>query len=183
MSASVTVSVGICSYRVSDSEKFDEPRGEITAYLPRLVEVGVFSEVRARLESVASCSCGGEEEDPPEKSARKEEDQAMPLYMTQFAYTPEAWAALTDNPEDRSVAVRELLETYGGRLIGWYLSFGEYDGLLIYEAPDDATAGALVLAAARHGHLRATKTTPLFTSEESMVMMRRAGATAFRAPR
>ena len=39
MSASVTVSVGICSYRVSDSEKFDEPRGEITAYLPRLVEV------------------------------------------------------------------------------------------------------------------------------------------------
>jgi uncharacterized protein with GYD domain len=109
--------------------------------------------------------------------------RAMPLYMTQFAYTSEAWATLTDNPEDRSVAVRELLETQGGRLIGWYLSFGEYDGLLIYEAPDDATAGALALAAARHGHLKATKTTPLFTSEESMVMMRRAGATAFRAPR
>ena len=106
----------------------------------------------------------------------------MPLYMTQFAYTSEAWATLTDNPEDRSVAVRELLETQGGRLIGWYLSFGEYDGLLIYEAPNDATAGALILAAARRGHLRATKTTPLFTSEESMVMMRRAGATAFRAP-
>ena len=107
----------------------------------------------------------------------------MPLYMTQFAYTSEAWATLTDNPEDRSVAVRELLEAQGGRLIGWYLSFGEYDGLLIYEAPDDATAGALVLAAAKHGHLRATKTTPLFTSEEGMVMMRRAGTTAFRAPR
>jgi hypothetical protein len=26
----------------------------------------------------------------------------MPLYMTQFAYTPEAWAAIVDNPEDRS---------------------------------------------------------------------------------
>ena len=49
----------------------------------------------------------------------------MPLYMTQFAYTPEAWATLSDNPEDRSVAVRDLLETQGGRLIGWYLSFGE----------------------------------------------------------
>jgi uncharacterized protein with GYD domain len=56
----------------------------------------------------------------------------MPFYMTQFAYTPEAWATLTDNPEDRSAAVRELLETHGGRLVGWYLSFGEYDGLLIY---------------------------------------------------
>jgi uncharacterized protein with GYD domain len=84
----------------------------------------------------------------------------MPLYMTLFAYTTDAWATLTHNPEDRSVAVRELLETHGGRLISWYLSFGEYDGVLIYEAPDDATAGALILAAARQGHLNGTKTTP-----------------------
>jgi uncharacterized protein with GYD domain len=125
----------------------------------------------------------GKEPDPPEKGGRKEEDRPMPLYMTQFAYTPKAWATLTDSAEDRSAAVRELLETHGGRPIGWYLSFGEYDGLVIYEAPDEATAGAVVLAAARHGHLRATKTTPLFTSEESMAMMRRAGATTFRAPR
>lgn len=106
----------------------------------------------------------------------------MPLYMTQFAYTPEAWAALADNPEDRSAPLRELLETMGGRLVSWYLSFGEYDGLAIYEAPDDTTAGALVVAAARRGHLRTTKTTPLFTAEESVDMMRRAGGTAFRAP-
>jgi uncharacterized protein with GYD domain len=63
----------------------------------------------------------------------------------------------------------------GGRLVSWYLSFGEYDGLAIYEAPDDTTAGALVVAAARRGHLRATKTTALFTAEESVEMMRRAG--------
>jgi hypothetical protein len=71
--------------------------------------------------------------------------------------------------------VRELTESMGGRLIGWYLSLGEYDGVLIYEAPDDASAGAAVLAAARRGHLRTTKTTPLFTAEEGMEMMRRAG--------
>ena len=105
----------------------------------------------------------------------------MPLYMTQFAYTQEAWAILAENPEDRSAPVRELLETMGGRLVSWYLSFGEYDGLAIYEAPD-ATAGALVVAAARAGHFRATKTTPLFTAEESVEMMRRAGGTAYRAP-
>ena len=78
----------------------------------------------------------------------------MPLYMTQFAYTPEAWAALVDNPEDRSTPLLELLESMGGRLLGWYLSFGDYDGLTIVEALDDATAGAAVLAAARRGHLR-----------------------------
>ena len=106
----------------------------------------------------------------------------MPLYMTQFTYTTEAWATLTHAPEDRSVAVRELLEAGGGRLISWYLSFGEYDGLLIYEAPDEATAGALVLAAARRGHLNVTKTTPLFDSKETMEILRRAGGMAFRAP-
>src|SRR5215218_1186681 len=104
----------------------------------------------------------------------------MPLYMTQFAYTPEAWAALVDNPEDRSAAVREVAESMGGRLVSWYLSFGEYDGLTIYEAPDNATAGAVALAAARRGHLRAIKTTPLFSAEESMEVMRRAGNTTFR---
>ena len=107
----------------------------------------------------------------------------MPLYMTQFAYTPEAWAALVDNPEDRSVAVRELTEAMGGRLIGWYLSFGEYDGVVISESPDNASAGAAAMAAASRGHLRAVKTTPLFTAEESVELMRRAGGTSFRAPR
>ena len=106
----------------------------------------------------------------------------MPVYVSQFAYTPEAWAAFTDNPEDRSAPVREQVESMGGRLICWYLSFGEYDGLTIYEAPDDASAGAAVLAAARGGHLRATKTTRLFTAEEGIEIMRRAGGTAFRGP-
>jgi uncharacterized protein with GYD domain len=106
----------------------------------------------------------------------------MPLYMTQFAYTAKAWAALVDNPEDRSAPVRELAEAMGGRLIGWYLSMGEYDGLVIYEAQDDASAGAQVLATASRGHLSATKTTPLFSAEEAMEIMRRAGGTAFKAP-
>jgi len=99
--------------------------------------------------------------------------------MTQFAYTTEAWAALIDNPEDRCAPV---VEAMGGRLIGWYLNMGDYDGLLIYEAPGDASAGAAVLVAARRAHLRATKTTPLLSAEEGMEMMRRAGGTAFRAP-
>jgi uncharacterized protein with GYD domain len=115
-------------------------------------------------------------------AATRKEETAMPLYMTQFAYTSESWAALVDNPEDRSAPVREVVEAMGGRLIGWYLSFGEYDGLLIYEAPDEASAGAAILAAARHGHLRATKTTPLFSAEEGMEIMRRAGGAAFRPP-
>jgi len=31
----------------------------------------------------------------------------MALYMAQFAYTAEAWAALAKNPQDRSIPLRE----------------------------------------------------------------------------
>ena len=106
----------------------------------------------------------------------------MPLYMTQFAYTPETWAELTRSPEDRSEAVRGLLETMGGRMISYYNSFGEYDGVIIYEAPDDSTAAAGVLAAVTPGHIKAIKTTTLLSVEDTMDAMRKAGDVTFRRP-
>jgi uncharacterized protein with GYD domain len=106
----------------------------------------------------------------------------MPLYMTQFSYTPEAWAALARNPEDRAEAVRALAERMGGRMLSFHYSFGEYDGVIIYEAPDESSAATVVLAAASAGHLRALKTTTLLTVEGTMEALRRAGEAAFRGP-
>ena len=106
----------------------------------------------------------------------------MPLYMTQFAYTSEAWTALTQNPENRSEAFGTLARTMGGRLVSFYNSFGEYDGLVIYEAPDESTAAAVVMAATSPGHLRTVKTTVLLSAEEGVEAMRKAGEATYRAP-
>ena len=106
----------------------------------------------------------------------------MPLYMSQFAYTSEAWAALTQNPEDRSEAISGLLEAMGGRLVSFYNSFGEYDGLIIFEAPDESTAAATLLAAITPGHLKSLKTTVLLSAEEGVDAMRRAGEMTYRRP-
>ena len=106
----------------------------------------------------------------------------MPLYTTQFAYTPETWAELTRSPEDRSEAVRELLETMGGRMISYYNSFGEYDGVIIYEAPDESTAAAIVMAAISPGHLSRVKTTVMLSAQEGMEAMRKAGEATYRRP-
>jgi uncharacterized protein with GYD domain len=106
----------------------------------------------------------------------------MPLYMSQFAYTSEAWAALTQNPEDRSEAIGGLLEALGGRLVSFYNSFGEYDGLIIFEAPDESTAAATLLAAITPGHLKSLKTTVLLSAEEGVDAMRRAGEMTYRRP-
>ena len=106
----------------------------------------------------------------------------MPLYMSQFAYTAEAWAALTQNPEDRSEVIGGLAETMGGRLVSFYYSFGEYDGLIIFEAPDEGTAAATLMAAITPGHLKSLKTTALLSAEQGVEAMRRAGEVTYRRP-
>ena len=106
----------------------------------------------------------------------------MALYLVQFAYTAEALASMTQNPQDRSVPSRELIEKLGGRMIGFYYCFGEYDGVALYEAPDDTTATAISMAAVSPGHLKASHTTRLFTVEEALEAMRKAGSVSFQGP-
>ncbi len=106
----------------------------------------------------------------------------MALYMTQFAYTSDAWAALAKNPEDRGRVFAALVEKLGGRFRDIYYCFGEYDGLVLYDAPDNATASAIIVAATAPGHLKATKTTPLFTMSDTMALLRKAGGASYRGP-
>jgi uncharacterized protein with GYD domain len=106
----------------------------------------------------------------------------MPRYMTQFAYTPEAWAALARKPEDRSKPLAQLCEKLGGRMIDLYYAFGDYDGVFIFEAPDDVAAAGMILAAVGPGHVKAVKTVPLLTVAEAMEAMRKAGSAAYPGP-
>jgi uncharacterized protein with GYD domain len=106
----------------------------------------------------------------------------MALYMIQAAYTSEALATLAKHPQDRSKPVSELAQKLSGRLVGVYFCFGEYDIVALVELPDDSAATAMALAAASPGHLKAYKTTKLFTVEETMEAMSKAGSLAFQGP-
>jgi uncharacterized protein with GYD domain len=105
------------------------------------------------------------------------------IYMTQFSYTPEAWAALAKNPEDRSKNVKALFESLGGRLIGMYYSFGDHDGVIIGEAPDNVSQTAAVLASIARGHVREIKTTVLLSVSDAMQAMKKAGAITYASPK
>lgn len=101
----------------------------------------------------------------------------MAYYLLQVAYTPEAWAAMVKKPHVRLEGLRPLLERLGGRLDGGWLAFGEYDAVLICQLPDHASAAALAMAASAEGAVKAIKTTPLMTVEESLdALMKAAGA-------
>jgi uncharacterized protein with GYD domain len=106
----------------------------------------------------------------------------MPLYMSQVAYTPEHLSALTKEPQDRTEAISALAQKFGCRLISFYYSFGEYDGVVIVDAPNETAVTALLLAALGGGHIRATKTSQLLSPRDAMEAMRQAGTAAFKAP-
>jgi uncharacterized protein with GYD domain len=103
--------------------------------------------------------------------------------MAQFAYTAEAWSTLTKNPENRTDVLEKLTKSFGGRLEALYYSFGDYDGFIIVEAPDETAVTAMLLAAIAPGHLRATKTTVLMKPEAMVEAMKKAGGMAYPGPR
>jgi uncharacterized protein with GYD domain len=107
----------------------------------------------------------------------------MPLYMVQFGYTAEAWAALSKSPENRAEGANALAHTLGGRVVDLYYCFGEYDGVLLVDLPSDTAATAFVLAASRPGHVKATRTTRLMTVDETMEAMKQAGNVSYAPPK
>ena len=102
----------------------------------------------------------------------------MPTFMSQFSYDIETWKQLANSPEDRRDAIEPLLESLGARLIGVWYAFGDYDGVVIFEAPDGMTAAAAVIAAISPGHVKTVKTTPLLTVDEMQAAL---GKTKFAA--
>jgi len=108
----------------------------------------------------------------------------MFYYLTQIAYTPEAYRALIQNPQDRiKETVRQTIEELGGEVVDSWLTFGEYDAILISKLPDNVVATSFAMAAMAGGGLKAIKTMPLVTWEEGVEAMRRAQDTAYLPPK
>jgi uncharacterized protein with GYD domain len=106
----------------------------------------------------------------------------MPFYLTKFSYTPDTWARLIANPEDRRKAAQEYIESVGGKLHGFWYAFGEQDGYNLWEAPDNVSMAAVALAIGGGGALSSAETTVLLTVEETMEALRKAGAVQYRPP-
>ena len=106
----------------------------------------------------------------------------MPLYLTKFSYTPETWARMIGNPEDRRKAAQEYIESVGGTLQGFWYAFGEHDGYTLWEAPDNVSMTAVILAIGSGGALSSHETTILVTVEETLDALHRAQEVAYRAP-
>jgi uncharacterized protein with GYD domain len=107
----------------------------------------------------------------------------MAFYMTQFSYTPEAWSALAKNPTNRRETIDKVFQAVGGRLIELYYCLGEYDGVLIIEAPDDSAIVSALVAVVGAGHAKSIKTTKLLSADQMVESLRKAGSISFSGPK
>lgn len=107
----------------------------------------------------------------------------MALSMVQFSLNSDIVEKLIKNPEDRSVAVRKMIEQLGGKMLAFYYCFGEYDGIVIAEFPDNVSGLATAMVSYASGAAIKLKTTILITVEEAMAAMKKAAGANLTMPK
>ena len=88
----------------------------------------------------------------------------MPTYIVLMKATQTGVA----NPKYASQNVQEIrgvVEKFGGKLLDWNLTMGQYDAVAKVEFPDDYTTAAFTLAIAKTGN-QETTTMRAFNEEE-----------------
>jgi uncharacterized protein with GYD domain len=84
-------------------------------------------------------------------------------------------AAQINNPQDRiEVAAKPTIAAIGGKYLAGGFTFGDYDAVVIFEAPDDTAAASLALAVAAGGAVRSARTTKLLDGPQWVDALRKA---------
>src|SRR5579862_5834516 len=100
--------------------------------------------------------------------------------MFQVSYTPAAWAAMLQHPQDRSKAVQKSIEELGGKVVGFWMTFGESDILGIIEMPNNTAAAAFAMAVSAGGACKSVKTTPLLDLGHGISAMKKAAKSSYK---
>lgn len=97
----------------------------------------------------------------------------MPLYMYQASYTAKSMANQLKEPQDPVEAIRPAMDELGAAIVVAGFPFGEYDVVIVYDAPDDMTAASVAMAVAAAGEVRSGKTTRLLSGQEWLDSLRK----------
>lgn len=88
----------------------------------------------------------------------------MPTYISLLKYTQQGAQKIKESPA-RLDAAKKGFKAMGAELKQWYLVMGQYDAVIIAEAPDDETVAKLALATSSQGAIH-TETLRAFTEDE-----------------
>jgi len=88
----------------------------------------------------------------------------MAKYISLVNYTQKGVENIKDSPS-RLDAFKQVCQSMGAKVEGFYLTMGRYDLVVIVDAPDPETIAKIILATASRGAI-STETLPAFTEEE-----------------
>lgn len=93
----------------------------------------------------------------------------MPTYVTLFKWTEQGVKDVHNAPV-RFQASKKLAESRGGKILGLYVTMGEYDVVAVTEGPNDEVATAVALSIASMGNAKTT-TMRAFTEGEFLEIL------------
>jgi uncharacterized protein with GYD domain len=88
----------------------------------------------------------------------------MATFITTMHFTEQGIKAVRDTCE-RAAGFKAAAKKMGVKVAGIYWTLGAFDGVIVFEAPDEATATAAMLHLASLGNLR-TQTARAFDAAE-----------------
>ena len=94
----------------------------------------------------------------------------MPHYILLINWREQGISKIKES-SDRYNSFKASVEKAGGKLVAGYYTLGEYDVVIIIEAPDDKTVMSLMLKVGSAGNVK-TKTLKAFTAEEGFKIIK-----------
>lgn len=88
----------------------------------------------------------------------------MPTYVATIKFTEQGLAGIQETCK-RAAGIKSTAKKIGAKVSEIYWTMGAFDGLIVFEAPDDETSTALMLRIASAGNVH-TQTARAFTAVE-----------------
>jgi uncharacterized protein with GYD domain len=95
----------------------------------------------------------------------------MAHFIILWKFTEQGIRAVKDSVK-RSETYKNSIEKAEGKLVSTYYTLGQYDGVSIVEAPDDATIMSSLLSYESQQGSSTTMTLKAFTAEETATILR-----------
>jgi len=107
----------------------------------------------------------------------------MPSYMIQLSYSPTTLAGFIKKPTDRTEVISKLANKLGGKLVGSWFAFGDYDAVIIIEGASAVDMAACAMAVSSSGAFTKFKTTALLSVQEGIAAMKQADTLGYKTPK
>ena len=88
----------------------------------------------------------------------------MPTFLSLFVWTEQGVHDVI-NTGKRAADFRNRIQSSGGSVKNIYWTMGRYDGVIVFDAPDEATAAAVMMGGCSKGNVR-TETLRAFSEDE-----------------